>query len=90
MRQSIGGATKSLADAVSEGLIIGPRVVQCGRGLSQTGILMTSSSCWSNEVTQYQAGTETLGAPVVQVCMVTHLAVYVTASQRSSRLCARS
>ncbi|KAH9919376.1 uncharacterized protein B0H18DRAFT_1086650 [Fomitopsis serialis] len=32
-----GGATKTLADAVSEGLIVGPRVVQCGRGLSQTG-----------------------------------------------------
>ncbi|KAI0724693.1 hypothetical protein C8Q72DRAFT_786828 [Fomitopsis betulina] len=32
-----GGATKALADAVSEGLIVGPRVIQCGRGLSQTG-----------------------------------------------------
>ncbi|KZT72285.1 Xaa--Pro dipeptidase, partial [Daedalea quercina L-15889] len=32
-----GGATKALADAVSEGLIFGPRVIQCGRGLSQTG-----------------------------------------------------
>ncbi|TFY55264.1 hypothetical protein EVJ58_g8358 [Rhodofomes roseus] len=32
-----GGATKALADAVSEGLLVGPRVIQCGRGLSQTG-----------------------------------------------------
>ncbi|EPT00337.1 hypothetical protein FOMPIDRAFT_1122817 [Fomitopsis schrenkii] len=32
-----GGATKALANAVSEGLIVGPRVIQCGRGLSQTG-----------------------------------------------------
>jgi len=32
-----GGATRALADAVSEGLIIGPRIIQCGRGLSQTG-----------------------------------------------------
>lgn len=40
MRRCIGGATKALADAVSEGLIVGPRVIQCGRGLSQTGIQM--------------------------------------------------
>ncbi|KAH8087836.1 hypothetical protein BXZ70DRAFT_955347 [Cristinia sonorae] len=32
-----GGATKALADAVSEGLILGPRLVQCGKALSQTG-----------------------------------------------------
>ncbi|CCL99249.1 uncharacterized protein FIBRA_01264 [Fibroporia radiculosa] len=32
-----GGATKALADAVTEGLILGPRIYQCGRGLSQTG-----------------------------------------------------
>lgn len=32
-----GGASKALADAVEEGLILGPRIIQCGRGLSQTG-----------------------------------------------------
>ncbi|PCH35568.1 hypothetical protein WOLCODRAFT_139948 [Wolfiporia cocos MD-104 SS10] len=32
-----GGASKALADAVAEGLIVGPRIIQCGRGLSQTG-----------------------------------------------------
>ncbi|GBE80737.1 Uncharacterized protein SCP_0304560 [Sparassis crispa] len=32
-----GGASKVLADAVSEGLILGPRLIQCGKALSQTG-----------------------------------------------------
>ncbi|KAF7329671.1 Amidohydro-rel domain-containing protein [Mycena kentingensis (nom. inval.)] len=32
-----GGASKRLALAIEEGLIPGPRLVQCGRGLSQTG-----------------------------------------------------
>ncbi|KAI0628969.1 hypothetical protein C8Q77DRAFT_325914 [Trametes polyzona] len=32
-----GGASKALADALSEGLIQGPRLFQCGKGLSQTG-----------------------------------------------------
>lgn len=32
-----GGATKFVADAVSEGLILGPRLFQCGKALSQTG-----------------------------------------------------
>ncbi|KAH9944771.1 hypothetical protein B0H21DRAFT_862573 [Amylocystis lapponica] len=32
-----GGASKALADAIAEGLIIGPRLVQCGKSLSQTG-----------------------------------------------------
>ncbi|GJN88190.1 hypothetical protein Rhopal_001155-T1 [Rhodotorula paludigena] len=32
-----GGATKSLADAISEGLLVGPRLFQCGKAISQTG-----------------------------------------------------
>lgn len=32
-----GGATKSLATAIDEGLIEGPRLIQCGKALSQTG-----------------------------------------------------
>ncbi|KAI9632760.1 uncharacterized protein MKK02DRAFT_41070 [Dioszegia hungarica] len=32
-----GGATKFIANAISEGLIEGPRLFQCGKALSQTG-----------------------------------------------------
>lgn len=32
-----GGATKFIANAVSEGLIDGPRLYQCGKAISQTG-----------------------------------------------------
>ncbi|KZV97822.1 Xaa--Pro dipeptidase [Exidia glandulosa HHB12029] len=32
-----GGASKALANAIEEGLIEGPRLFQCGKGLSQTG-----------------------------------------------------
>ncbi|KAK7691774.1 hypothetical protein QCA50_005177 [Cerrena zonata] len=32
-----GGASKALATSISEGLIVGPRLVQCGQALSQTG-----------------------------------------------------
>ena len=32
-----GGATKFIADAIDEGLILGPRLFQCGKALSQTG-----------------------------------------------------
>ncbi|KAF8830334.1 hypothetical protein HHX47_DHR2000628 [Lentinula edodes] len=32
-----GGATKVLANAIEEGLIVGPRLFQCGKALSQTG-----------------------------------------------------
>ncbi|THU97524.1 hypothetical protein K435DRAFT_753992 [Dendrothele bispora CBS 962.96] len=32
-----GGASKVLANAIEEGLILGPRLFQCGRALSQTG-----------------------------------------------------
>ncbi|KAL1941483.1 hypothetical protein VTO73DRAFT_7300 [Trametes versicolor] len=32
-----GGASKSLAGAISEGLVAGPRLYQCGKALSQTG-----------------------------------------------------
>lgn len=32
-----GGASKALATAIDEGLIEGPRLFQCGKGLSQTG-----------------------------------------------------
>lgn len=32
-----GGATKIIANALSEGLIEGPRLFQCGKALSQTG-----------------------------------------------------
>ena len=32
-----GGASKALAHAIEEGLISGPRLIQCGRALSQTG-----------------------------------------------------
>ena len=34
-----GGASKILADAIEEGLILGPRLYQCGKALSQTGDL---------------------------------------------------
>ncbi|KAI0753116.1 hypothetical protein C8Q80DRAFT_494966 [Daedaleopsis nitida] len=32
-----GGASKALATAIEEGLIVGPRLIQCGKALSQTG-----------------------------------------------------
>ncbi|KAM5542990.1 hypothetical protein V8D89_003374 [Ganoderma adspersum] len=32
-----GGASKALASAIAEGLISGPRLIQCGKALSQTG-----------------------------------------------------
>ncbi|KAJ9099763.1 hypothetical protein QFC21_003761 [Naganishia friedmannii] len=32
-----GGATKPLAIAIAEGLILGPRLIQCGKAISQTG-----------------------------------------------------
>ncbi|KAF9511406.1 hypothetical protein BS47DRAFT_1298935 [Hydnum rufescens UP504] len=32
-----GGASKALADAIEEGLLVGPRLFQCGKALSQTG-----------------------------------------------------
>ncbi|KAE9405601.1 Xaa--Pro dipeptidase [Gymnopus androsaceus JB14] len=32
-----GGATKVLANAIEEGLIVGPRLFQCGKAISQTG-----------------------------------------------------
>ncbi|CAL1711386.1 unnamed protein product [Somion occarium] len=32
-----GGGSKALANAISEGLILGPRLIQCGKALSQTG-----------------------------------------------------
>ncbi|KAI0827945.1 hypothetical protein BC628DRAFT_1366385 [Trametes gibbosa] len=32
-----GGASKALASAIAEGLILGPRLFQCGKALSQTG-----------------------------------------------------
>lgn len=33
-----GGASKVLANAIEEGLIVGPRLFQCGKALSQTGM----------------------------------------------------
>jgi len=33
-----GGATKVLANAIEEGLIVGPRLFQCGKAISQTGM----------------------------------------------------
>ncbi|THH33062.1 hypothetical protein EUX98_g1134 [Antrodiella citrinella] len=35
--EDAGGASKALADAIEEGLTLGPRLVQCGKALSQTG-----------------------------------------------------
>nr|XP_031859694.1 uncharacterized protein CI109_004969 [Kwoniella shandongensis]KAA5526766.1 hypothetical protein CI109_004969 [Kwoniella shandongensis] len=32
-----GGASKSLANALAEGLIVGPRLFQCGKAISQSG-----------------------------------------------------
>ncbi|GAA5854886.1 hypothetical protein JCM8547_004110 [Rhodosporidiobolus lusitaniae] len=32
-----GGATKIIANAIDEGLIVGPRLFQCGKAISQTG-----------------------------------------------------
>lgn len=37
MIDSTGGATKPLADAIAEGLLVGPRLFQCGKAISQTG-----------------------------------------------------
>jgi imidazolonepropionase-like amidohydrolase len=36
-----GGASKRIALAIEEGLIQGPRLIQCGKALSQTGSLLT-------------------------------------------------
>lgn len=32
-----GGASKHIANAISEGLVLGPRLFQCGKAISQTG-----------------------------------------------------
>ncbi|RDX49310.1 hypothetical protein OH76DRAFT_546437 [Lentinus brumalis] len=40
-----GGASKALADAIAEGLVLGPRLVQCGKALSQTGSLYCRTRC---------------------------------------------
>ncbi|GAA5917658.1 hypothetical protein JCM5296_005673 [Sporobolomyces johnsonii] len=32
-----GGATKALARSIAEGLLVGPRLIQCGKAISQTG-----------------------------------------------------
>ncbi|GAA6033328.1 hypothetical protein JCM8097_006695 [Rhodosporidiobolus ruineniae] len=32
-----GGATKTIANAIDEGLVFGPRLFQCGKAISQTG-----------------------------------------------------
>ena len=37
-----GGASKALAGAIAEGLIPGPRLIQCGKALSQTGMYVQS------------------------------------------------
>lgn len=42
-----GGASKSLAGAISEGLVAGPRLYQCGKALSQTGAC-TPRLRWQN------------------------------------------
>lgn len=35
--RDVGGATRPVAEAVEEGLVLGPRLVICGKALSQTG-----------------------------------------------------
>ncbi|KAI0368977.1 hypothetical protein BV20DRAFT_1081862 [Pilatotrama ljubarskyi] len=43
-----GGASKALATAISEGLLVGPRLLQCGKALSQTGGHADFASAGSN------------------------------------------
>ncbi|KAI0669669.1 hypothetical protein C8Q78DRAFT_1041478 [Trametes maxima] len=56
-----GGASKALASAISEGLIVGPHLFQCGRALSQTGGHSDFSSATSSSTGCCGGHSQSLG-----------------------------
>jgi imidazolonepropionase-like amidohydrolase len=58
--RDLGGATHALVDALQQGLITGPRLVICGKALSQTGGHTDFRGRYDNHDTSYQ--TLRLGA----------------------------
>lgn len=58
--RDVGGATQALVDALDQGLIEGPRLVICGKALSQTGGHTDFRGRYDNRDTGYQ--TLRLGA----------------------------
>ncbi|MEJ1979079.1 MAG: amidohydrolase family protein [Acetobacteraceae bacterium] len=58
--RDLGGATQALVDALDQGLITGPRLVICGKALSQTGGHTDFRGRYDNHDTTYQ--TYRLGA----------------------------
>jgi imidazolonepropionase-like amidohydrolase len=58
--RDVGGATFALADAVNQGLVEGPRLIVCGKALSQTGGHADFRGNYDNRSPEYQ--TMRLGA----------------------------
>jgi imidazolonepropionase-like amidohydrolase len=58
--RDLGGATRALVDALEQGLIAGPRLVICGKALSQTGGHSDFRGRYDNREPGYQ--TRRLGA----------------------------
>lgn len=52
--RDVGGATQALVDALAQGLITGPRLVICGKALSQTGGHTDFRGRYDNHDTDYQ------------------------------------
>lgn len=51
-----GGATKVLANAIEEGLIVGPRLFQCGKAISQTGMYLSFDNHQSSSLLPLPGG----------------------------------
>lgn len=58
--RDLGGATYALVEALEQGLIVGPRLVVCGKALSQTGGHSDFRGRYDNREADYQ--TRRLGA----------------------------
>jgi imidazolonepropionase-like amidohydrolase len=58
--RDLGGATQALVEALAQGLIVGPRLVICGKALSQTGGHSDFRGRYDNRAADYQ--TRRLGA----------------------------
>lgn len=58
--RDVGGATSALVDALNQGLIEGPRLIVCGKALSQTGGHADFRGSYDNRSADYQ--TRRLGA----------------------------
>lgn len=58
--RDVGGATSALVDALNQGLVEGPRLIVCGKALSQTGGHADFRGPYDNRSADYQ--TRRLGA----------------------------